>query len=92
MNRKIKLFLSLILFFMQKKKNSSETALIKKINSIKEVMHAREIVNELMNKCEKISQNLQKDTKNLMDKKDISIDMKTTALKIKVQPKLLNPE
>ena len=55
-------------------------------------MHAREIVNELMNKCEKISQNLQKDTKNLMDKKDISIDMKTTALKIKVQPKLLNPE
>ena len=77
---------------MQKIKNSSETALINKMNSIKEVLHVREIVNELMNKCEKISENLQKDTKKFMDKKDISIDIKTTALKIKVQPELLNPE
>ena len=62
------------------------------ITSAKEVLHAREIVNELMNKCEKISQNLQNDMKNLINKKEISIDLKSSALKIKTQPKLLNPE
>jgi hypothetical protein len=62
------------------------------ITSAKEVLHAREIVNELMNKCEKISQNLQNDMKNLINKKEISIDLKSSVLKIKTQPKLLNPE
>jgi hypothetical protein len=62
------------------------------ITSAKEVLHAREIVNELMNKCEKISQNLQNDMKNLINKKEISIDLMSSALKIKTQPKLLNPE
>jgi hypothetical protein len=62
------------------------------ITSAKEVLHAREIVNELMNKCEKISQNLQNDMKNLINKKEISIDLMSSVLKIKTQPKLLNPE
>lgn len=61
------------------------------IDQTKEVLNAREIVNELMNKCEKISTKLHMDIKNFVDKKCVSIDMKTSTLKIKTQPKLLNP-
>ncbi len=62
------------------------------LESAREVLHAREIVNELMNKCELISQKLHLQMSKLIDKKSVAIDVKTSSLKIKAQPKLLNPK
>ena len=62
------------------------------IDSVKELLKAREIVNELMNKCERISQKLHNQMSNLIDKKSFAVDMDIALLKIKSQPKLLNPE
>ncbi len=58
----------------------------------KEILYARNIVNQLLKKCIDISTNLEKTLSNLIDNKSDEVDIKTTQLKIKKQPDLLNPK
>lgn len=62
------------------------------IDSAREILHARDTVNDLMNKCEQISLKLETLVSKIINKNSVDLDMETSSMKIKSQPKLLNPE
>ncbi len=56
----------------------------------KELLHARNVVNQLLKKCQDISNKLETTLGNLIDNKSDEVNISTTLLKIKTQPALLN--
>ena len=59
------------------------------IDASYDILHARNVVNNILSKCESISNKLESEIAQSIDKKSDSIDEKTSSLKIKHQPKLL---
>lgn len=88
--KRLELLISLRPFrsFAHLEKVLEQKNLTNAFKSIKEIIYARSIVSTLLNKCVKLSQNMEKKVTSLIEFNDVNSSK--NQLEIKFQPKLLN--